>query len=112
LALWHRINLHTKIFQTPRLHRKSKPFHDHVMSFSIHDNKVWFRHYQVIPGTPAKKGNKIPAVETKLTEIGPRFCLTVVRIFEGSFGGPTLYINDKYVSPNTVSQLYLSLLGY
>ncbi len=33
---------------------------------------------------------------------GPRFVLNLVRIFEGSFGGATLYENPNYVSPNEV----------
>lgn len=36
-------------------------------------------------------------------EIGPRMCLNPIKIFEGSFGGPTLYDNPAYVSPNAVS---------
>jgi ribosome biogenesis protein BRX1 len=28
-----------------------------------------------------------------LVEIGPRFVLTPIRIFEGSFGGPTIFAN-------------------
>jgi ribosome biogenesis protein BRX1 len=35
-----------------------------------------------------------------LVEIGPRFVLNPIRVFSGSFGGPTLYQNPKYVSPN------------
>jgi ribosome biogenesis protein BRX1 len=35
-----------------------------------------------------------------LVEIGPRFVLNPVRIFSGSFGGPTLWQNPNYVSPN------------
>ncbi len=35
-----------------------------------------------------------------LVEIGPRFVLEIVRIFQGSFGGPTLYQNASFVSPN------------
>lgn len=38
----------------------------------------------------------------KLVEVGPRFVLTPIRIFSGSFGGPTLYQNPEYVSPNLV----------
>ena len=34
---------------------------------------------------------------------GPRFVLNLVRIFEGSFGGATLYENPNYMSPNEVS---------
>ena len=33
---------------------------------------------------------------------GPRFVLNPIRMFEGSFGGATLYVNPKYVSPNEV----------
>lgn len=35
-----------------------------------------------------------------LIEIGPRFCMNIMRMFKGSFGGPTLYINPEFVSPN------------
>ena len=41
--------------------------------------------------------------ETELMETGPRFVLTPIRILAGSFGGPTLYQNPEYVSPNMVS---------
>jgi hypothetical protein len=37
-----------QVFGTPKEHRKSKPFHDHVFVFSIVDDHVWFRNYQVI----------------------------------------------------------------
>lgn len=35
-----------------------------------------------------------------LVEIGPRMVLTPIRIFEGSFGGATVYENPEYISPN------------
>ena len=34
--------------------------------------------------------------------LGPRCVLQPIRIFAGSFGGPTLYENAEYVSPNTM----------
>lgn len=34
-------------FATPRRHPKSKPFHDHVISFHFLDNRLWLRNYQV-----------------------------------------------------------------
>lgn len=37
-----------------------------------------------------------------LVEMGPRFVLDPIRVFAGSFGGPTLYGNAAYVSPNAV----------
>ena len=36
-------------------------------------------------------------------EVGPRACLMPIRIFAGSFGGPVLYENPAYVSPNKAS---------
>lgn len=36
-----------QVFNVPKGSRRSKPFVDHVLSFSIVDNKVWFRNYQV-----------------------------------------------------------------
>lgn len=35
-------------FSTPRYHPKSQPFVDHVFTFTIADNRIWFRNYQVI----------------------------------------------------------------
>jgi len=40
--------------------------------------------------------------QTSLVEIGPRFVLALIRIFGGSFGGPTLFQNRSFVSPNEV----------
>ena len=37
----------TQSFATPRRHPKSKPFHDHVISFHFLDNRIWLRNYQV-----------------------------------------------------------------
>lgn len=36
-----------QIFNVPKGSRRSKPFFDHVLSFSIADNRIWFRNYQV-----------------------------------------------------------------
>ena len=40
-----------------------------------------------------------------LLEIGPRFVLTPIIIFEGSFSGPVIYENKEYISPNVVRSL-------
>ena len=40
----------------------------------------------------------IPAAHT-----GPRFTLNLIKIFDGSFGGATLYENPLYQTPNAVS---------
>lgn len=36
-----------QVFNVPKGSRRSKPFFDHVLSFSIADNRIWFRNYQV-----------------------------------------------------------------
>uniref|UniRef100_A0A8C5LU50 Ribosome biogenesis protein BRX1 homolog n=1 Tax=Leptobrachium leishanense TaxID=445787 RepID=A0A8C5LU50_9ANUR len=80
--------LFTQIFGTPRYHPRSQPFVDHVFSFSIADNRIWFRNFQIIEE------------DASLVEIGPRFVLNLIKIFQGSFGGPTLFENPHYQSPN------------
>jgi ribosome biogenesis protein BRX1 len=40
-----------------------------------------------------------------LVEIGPRFVMTPIIIFEGSFSGPVIYENREYVSPNVARRL-------
>ncbi|CAG9530138.1 unnamed protein product [Cercopithifilaria johnstoni] len=78
-------------FSTPYHHPRSKPFIDHVFTFSITaDAKIWFRNFQIIDGT------------FELQEIGPRMVLEIIRIFDGSFEGSVLYDNPNYISPNAV----------
>lgn len=43
---------------------------------------------------------------TSLVEIGPRFVLNIVRIFQGSFGGRTIFQNPSWVSPNQLRHEY------
>ncbi|XP_057674116.1 ribosome biogenesis protein BRX1 homolog [Corythoichthys intestinalis] len=80
--------LFIQTFSTPRYHPKSQPFVDHVFTFTIADNRIWFRNYQIIEEDAA------------LVEIGPRFVLNLIKMFQGSFGGPTLYENTHFKSPN------------
>lgn len=108
----------THTFGVPQTSRKIKPFVDHVMGFTIADNKVWIRCYQISetessktkPGeqpdenaptaTVAKSGKG--ETNVSLVEIGPRFVLTPIVILEGSFGGPVIYENREFVSPNQI----------
>lgn len=48
--------------------------------------------------------SKKPTEQTELSlvEIGPRFVMTPIIILEGSFGGPVIYENKEFVSPNAV----------
>jgi ribosome biogenesis protein BRX1 len=89
----------THIFGVPPLARKAKPFIDHVLTFSILDNKIWFRNFQILEKDPLQP-NGPP--QTSLVEIGPRFVLTPIRIFEGAFGGATVYSNPEFVTPASV----------
>ncbi|XP_050671177.1 ribosome biogenesis protein BRX1 homolog [Leptidea sinapis] len=84
----------TQIFGVPKHHPKSQPFFDHVYTFMILDNRIWFRNYQILSEDGA------------LAEIGPRFVLNPVKIFSGSFGGATLWENPKYLSPAKLRQAF------
>ncbi|CAH1966600.1 unnamed protein product [Acanthoscelides obtectus] len=53
----------TQIFGVPKHHPKSQPFFDHVYTFSVLDNRIWFRNYQILSEDGA------------LAEVGPRFVL-------------------------------------
>ncbi|KAL7073417.1 hypothetical protein ACQ4LE_007424 [Meloidogyne hapla] len=78
------------VFKTPNYHPKSQPFIDHVFNFALTvDENIWFRNYQIIDEK-----------ENELQEIGPRFVLQLIRIFDGSFCGSVLYDNPEYLSPN------------
>ena len=87
--------LFTQIWTTPRFHAKSKPFIDHIMCFYLLDSKIWVRNYQIV--WPSRDNTER---EKKLIEIGPRFVLIPVRIFDSGFGGNTLFHNVDYESPN------------
>jgi len=120
------------IFGVPKGARKSKPFVDHVMGFTIADGKIWIRNYQINETVASKltktedeeadgkdkkkekksRDSKGRETEINLVEIGPRFVLTPIVIQEGSFGGPILYENKEFVSPNQVRrELILSKAG-
>ncbi|KAI9813913.1 MAG: Ribosome biogenesis protein brx1 [Thelocarpon impressellum] len=116
LAVIKELLLH--VFGVPKGARKTKPFVDHVMGFTLADGKVWIRCYQINETAPAKQkagdaGETAPEPTAKaskgtketslgLVEIGPRFVMTPIVILEGSFGGPVIYENKEFVSPNQV----------
>jgi ribosome biogenesis protein BRX1 len=105
-------SIFTDAFGTPRAHPKSKPFVDRIMSFYILNNNIWVRNYQIVDKSEASEsgansGNK----NVSLVEIGPRFVLIPVRIFNGSMGGATLYQNSAYVSPNEERSLLKASKG-
>ncbi|RDW70737.1 ribosome biogenesis protein BRX1 [Aspergillus mulundensis] len=91
-----------------------KPFVDRVIGIYGVDGKIWIRVYEIREsegGNKKKDGeeesdkpayNPKDGPELSLVEIGPRFVLTPIVILEGSFGGPVIYENKEYVSPNQV----------
>ena len=106
------------------------------MGFTIADNRIWIRCFQISETELSKAdlanapGGDVEAVaegaakvvgtgkrgdrETKLAlvEMGPRFVLTPIVILEGSFGGPVIYENKEFVSPNQVrAELRLGKAG-
>ena len=57
---------------------------------------MWFRNYQIVH----PEGKEVRATGLTLSEAGPRLCLQPIKIFQGAFGGPTLYEDPSDVSPN------------
>ncbi|KAJ6087710.1 hypothetical protein N7467_006624 [Penicillium canescens] len=92
--------------------RGMKPFVDRIIGIFGVDGKIWIRVYEIRESEAGKKkeGEETKAApkgkdgqpEVSLVEIGPRFVLTPIVILEGSFGGPVIYENKEYVSPNQV----------
>ncbi|KAJ5167693.1 Ribosome biogenesis protein BRX1 [Penicillium canariense] len=113
------------IFCVPKRGVKGmKPFVDRIIGVFGVDGKIWIRVYEIREsesGTKKKDGKETatPAPmgpdglpEVSLVEIGPRFVLTPIVILEGSFGGPVIYENKEYVSPNQVrSELRMGKAG-
>ncbi len=89
----------TQSFGAPRNHPKSKPFHDHVLSFYYYDRKIHARHYQISPLLDNDRACFNDPERQVLTEIGPRFVLDPIRVLDKSFGGQTLWTNGHYASP-------------
>ncbi|KZM19476.1 Ribosome biogenesis protein brx1 [Ascochyta rabiei] len=111
--------LFTQVFGVPKNSRKTKPFVDHVMGFTVADGKIWIRVYQInesetgkkkpvngddmdVDELVSKKKGKSSDFDVSLVEIGPRFVLTPIVIQESSFGGPIIYENKEFVSPNQI----------
>ncbi|KAL8636096.1 MAG: hypothetical protein Q9228_006471, partial [Teloschistes exilis] len=108
------------IFGVPKGARKTKPFVDHVMGFTVADDKIWIRCFEIRETQLAKSDKTVNGTTTTnnedapsnskptsnddsnitLIEIGPRFILTPIVILESSFGGPVIYENKEFVSPN------------
>lgn len=91
--------------------RGMKPFIDRVVGIYGLDGKIWVRIYEIRESgkndvQTAEEQKLADGAEVnsgvKLVEVGPRFVLTPIVILEGSFGGPVIFENKMYVSPNMV----------
>ncbi|KLJ06294.1 hypothetical protein EMPG_10278 [Blastomyces silverae] len=118
------------VFSVPKRGvRGVKPFIDRIIGVFGVDGKIWIRVFEIresegataVAATKTKDGEaeqdgaektkpkpkpkrvgKGGAPDITLVEIGPRFVLTPIVILEGSFGGPVIYENKEFVSPNQV----------
>jgi ribosome biogenesis protein BRX1 len=106
------------MFCVPKRAKGVKPFVDRVIGVFYVDEKIWVRVYEIREaegGRKASNAEDVPPLpeegqrtssskehDVSLVEVGPRFVLTLILILEGSFGGPVIYENKEYVSPNQV----------
>ena len=86
-------------FNSPKGHPKTRPFYDHILSFSVINNNIFFRNYQILNEIKEKYKNEDSEDKINLLEIGPRFTMEIIRIFNNALGGKTLYLNKYYISP-------------
>ena len=70
-----------------------------MLSFNYYDERVWFRVYQVVNQYEEKFTEKDDIEKLTLIEIGPRFCLQPIKIFDGTMGGEALWQNSSYITP-------------
>ena len=82
--------------------RGMKPFIDRIIGVFNLDGKLWIRVYEIREADKKSQEDGKSTNEVSLVEIGPRFVLTPIVILEGSFGGPVIYENKEYVSPNQI----------
>ena len=104
------------------------------MGFTFADGKIWIRCFEIkeevskvneeeqtqANGAARTNGSSRKSITLKkgnntkisLVEIGPRFVLTPIVILESSFGGPVIYENKEFVSPNQIrSKIRISKAG-
>ncbi|EXJ61067.1 hypothetical protein A1O7_05220 [Cladophialophora yegresii CBS 114405] len=87
----------------PKGVRGVKPFVDRIIGIYGLDGKIWIRVYEIRENDPRTADKEhAKGGDMSLVEIGPRFVLTPVVILEGSFGGPVIFENKQFVSPNAL----------
>lgn len=91
----------SQIFGTPKNHPRSRPFIDHIFSFSLIGDKVFFRNFQVAD----EINEQTKKLDKTLVEIGPRFIMDPIRILAGGFSGAVLWDNPEYLTPSAERSL-------
>lgn len=74
-----------QIFGTPNHHPKSQPFFDHVFTFSVSDNRIWFRNYQILEE------------DGSLAEIGLDTCFNCSHIAKGEVGREAMETSNGWL---------------
>lgn len=92
----------TSVFNTPKLHPKSKPFHDHIETFNNINDTIYFRNYQILNDLKETFKSTDDVDKLQLVEIGPRCALKLIKVFDGVLGGKCLYTNPSYIAPSLV----------
>jgi ribosome biogenesis protein BRX1 len=89
----------THVFNSPKNHPKTKPFYDHMLCFYNINNQIFFRNYQLLNDLKERFDDSDETNKLQLLEIGPRFSMNLIRIFDGVLGGKTIFYNPFYVLP-------------
>jgi len=92
----------SSVFNTPKLHPKSKPFHDHIESIYNVNNNIFFRNYQILNDLKETFKSTDDVDKLQLVEIGPRFSLKLIKVFGGVMGGKCLFTNPDYLPPSYI----------
>jgi ribosome biogenesis protein BRX1 len=66
------------------------------------NNNIFFRNFQILNELREKFCEGDSTDKLQLSEIGPRFSLSLIRILDGVSGGKTLYLNPFYISPSVL----------
>jgi ribosome biogenesis protein BRX1 len=89
-------------FNSPKNHPKTKPFYDHIIAFYNVNNHIFFRNYQIVNDLKERFTDSDDVSKLQLIEIGPRFSLNIIRIFDGPLGGKTIFQNPFYIPPGVL----------
>jgi ribosome biogenesis protein BRX1 len=89
----------THTFNSPKNHPKTKPFYDHIICFYNVNDHIFFRNFQIVNELKERFTDVDNIDKLQLIEIGPRFSMNLIRIFDGPLGGRTLYQNNNYIAP-------------